>query len=111
VPFIDGRTLATPSLHFNAAVRQRIGKRAHGREARGGPAVHRWCGREARAGATCGGGTDFKGIGKARGEARKARQARRGRGVLPGELSQLALFQCEFLQKLNISVQSGEYES
>jgi hypothetical protein len=111
VPFIDGRTLATPSLHFNAAVRQRIGKRAHGREARGGPAVHRWCGREARAGATCGGARTSRVLGR-----RAARLGRRGRrGVLPGvtsgrvvELSQLALFECEFLQKLNRSVQSGE---
>jgi hypothetical protein len=38
VPFIDGRTLAAPSLRFNVGVRRRIGRRAHGREARGGPA-------------------------------------------------------------------------
>jgi hypothetical protein len=35
VPFIDGRTLAAPSLRFNAGVWRRIGRRAHGREARG----------------------------------------------------------------------------
>jgi hypothetical protein len=38
VPFIDGRTLAAPSLRFNAGVRWRIGRRARGVEARGGPA-------------------------------------------------------------------------
>jgi hypothetical protein len=115
VPFIDGRTLAAPSLRFNAAVRRCIGGHARGREARGGLAVHRWHGCAARAGATRG-GCELQGswegagcLGKVRGGARTARQARRGRsvpGVPPGatsrhdvDLFQLALFEREILQK------------
>jgi hypothetical protein len=107
VPFIDGRTLAAPSLRFNVAIRRRIGRRALGREARGGPTVHRWRGRAARAGATRGGG-DFKGLGKAQGAlGRRAaglgRRGRRGAGATSRrrvELSQLAPFEREFLQKV-----------
>jgi hypothetical protein len=80
VPFIDGRTLAAPSLHFNAAVRQRIGRRTRGREARGGPAVHWWCGRAARAGATCGGGARTSRVLGRRAE-RLGRRGRRGAGA------------------------------